>query len=54
MEQEDTKIPETQTEELAYRMHVGKGIFIGDSAATSRMTTDMTGLYNLQKYQELS
>ena len=26
-----------------------KGIFIGDSAATSHMTNDMTGLYNLQK-----
>ena len=26
-----------------------KGIFIGDSAATSHMTSDMTGLYNLQK-----
>ena len=28
---------------------LGKGIFIGDSAATSHMTSDMTGLYNLQK-----
>ena len=26
-----------------------KGIFIGDSAASSHMTSDMTGLYNLQK-----
>ena len=26
-----------------------KGIFEGDSAATSHMTSDMTGLYNLQK-----
>ena len=26
-----------------------KGIFIGDSAATSDMTSDMTGLYNHQK-----
>ena len=26
-----------------------KGIFIGDHAATSLMTNDMTGLYNLQK-----
>ena len=26
-----------------------KGIFIGDSAAPSHMTSDMTGLYNLQK-----
>ena len=26
-----------------------KGIFIGGSAATSHMTSDMTGLYNLQK-----
>ena len=26
-----------------------EGIFIGDSAATSHMTSDMTGLYNLQK-----
>ena len=26
-----------------------KGIIIGDSAATSHMTSDMTGLYNLQK-----
>ena len=25
------------------------GIFIGDSAVTSHMTNDMTGLYNLQK-----
>ena len=25
-----------------------KGIFIGDSAVTSQMTSDMTGLYNLQ------
>ena len=27
----------------------GKAIFIGDAAATSHMTSDMTGLYNLQK-----
>ena len=26
-----------------------KRIFIGDSAVTSHMTSDMTGLYNLQK-----
>ena len=26
-----------------------KGIFLGDSAATSHMSSDMTGLYNLQK-----
>ena len=26
-----------------------KGIFTGDSAATSHMTSEMTGLYNLQK-----
>ena len=26
-----------------------KGIFIGDSEATSHMTSDMTGLYNLKK-----
>ena len=26
-----------------------KGIFIGDSAATSHMTSDMTVLYNLQE-----
>ena len=26
-----------------------KGIFIGDSATTSHMTSDMTGLYSLQK-----
>ena len=25
------------------------GIFIGDCAATSHMTSDMTGLYNLQR-----
>ena len=42
-------------QELAYRMSemevqkLEKGIFIGDSAATSHMTSDMTGLYNLQK-----
>ena len=33
-------------------MHVQKlekVIFIGDSAATSHMTSDMTGCYNLQK-----
>ena len=41
--------------ELAYRMNemhvqkLEKGIFIGDSAATSHMTNDMTGSYNLQK-----
>ena len=53
MKQEDTKIPETKSEELAYIMNemqvqkLEKGIFIGDSAATSHMTSDMTGLYNL-------
>ena len=26
-----------------------KGFFIGDAAATSHMTSDPTGLYNLQK-----
>ena len=30
-------------------MKQGKGIFIGNSAATSHMTSDMTELYNLQK-----
>ena len=41
--------------ELAYQVNemqvqkLEKGIFIGDSAATSHMTSDMTGLYNLQK-----
>ena len=55
MKQEDTKIPETKSEELAYKMNelqvqkLEKGIFIGDSAATSHMTSDMTGLHNLQK-----
>ena len=45
------KIPK----ELAFHMNesqiqkLEKGIFIGDSAATSHMTSDMTGLYNLQK-----
>ena len=28
---------------------LGVGIFIGDSAATTHMTSDMTELYNLQK-----
>ena len=41
--------------ELAYQVNemqvhkFEKGIFIGDSAATSHMTSDMTGLYNLMK-----
>ena len=41
--------------ELAYQVNemqvqtLEKGIFIGDSAATSHMTSDMTGLYNLLK-----
>ena len=55
---EDSKIHEVSEQkpkELAHRMNemqvqkTGKGIFIGDSAATSHMTSDMTGLYNLQK-----
>ena len=57
-EWEDIKISEVSEQkpkELAYRMNemqvqrLEKGIFIGDSAATSHMTSDMTGLYNLQK-----
>ena len=45
------KIPK----ELAFHMNemqiqnLENSIFIGDSAATSHMTSDMTGLYNLQK-----
>ena len=41
--------------ELAYQVNemqvqeLEKGIFIGDSAATSHMTSDLTGLYNLKK-----
>ena len=41
--------------ELAYQVNemqvqkLERGIFIGDSAATSHMISDMTGLYNLQK-----
>ena len=54
----NTKIPELPKQkprELAYRMNEmqvqkwEKGIFIGDSAATNHMMSDMTGLYNLQK-----
>ena len=55
---EGTKIPEASEQkpkELAYRLNdmqvqkLEKGIFIGDSAATSHMTSDMTGFYNLQR-----
>ena len=41
--------------ELTYKLNemqvqkLEKGIFIRDSAATSHMASDMTGLYNLQK-----
>ena len=58
MEWDSTKVPESsgqKPKELAYRVNemqvqkLEKGIFIGDSAATSHMTSDMTGLYNLQK-----
>ena len=57
-EWKNIEIPEVQeqkSKELAYRMNkmqvqkLEKGIFIGDSAATSHMTSDVTGLYNLQK-----
>ena len=58
MERENNRIPQSsgqKQKELAFQVNemqvqnLDKGIFIGDSAATSHMTSDMTGLYNLQK-----
>ena len=58
MEWDNTKIPEVsgqKPKELAYQVNemqvqkLEKCIFIGDSSVTSHMTSDMTGLYNLQK-----
>ena len=49
------EIPKQKPRELAYRMNqmqvqnLEKAIFIGDSAATSHMKSDMIGLYSLQK-----
>ena len=58
-----TKIPEVsgqKLKELAYQVNemqvqkLEKRIFIGDSTATSHMTSDMTGLCNIQKVLVLS
>ena len=58
MKWDNTKIPGVswqKPKELAYQVNemqvqkLEEGNFIGDFAATSHMTSDMTGLYNLQK-----